>query len=571
MAARTPSRESGCDVTAAKLRVTGSIRFAVLRADRVPAPWEEASISRLLDIGCELVAIVTVADHRAKSSVLERFAERLAQGPRGSMALWPNETSATRVRLAQGAPVEAIRLLQLDFVLAFEAPDTFLWLLAHPDTVARDGIWTHAFAVGGQHATLPEGFDAVDQGKALAAVSLVRLGSSGAVVRLEEEWLRVETHSYRRTRLALTSAAADLAVRYLRRVQTAQVGDPAPDAGRPPLGLAATHHRRALAVVRLLARLFVRTLAEILRRALFRQDWNVGVVQRPISEVLTGLDARDIEWLPQREGDTFLADPFGMPLADGNCLVLAEEFVGASARGRIVAATIDGSRYVHAPQPVLELDTHLSYPFIVAADDGWFFTPESSAAAEVASYRLDSTSGPAVRSDTLLEDFAAVDPTLVEYDGRWWLFATDGRVNADGHLHVWHGDGPRGPWTAHELNPVKCDVRSARPGGTPFTIDGVLYRPAQDDGGAYGGALVINRIDRLTPVAFEETVVARLDPDPHGPYPSGIHTISSAGALLLVDGKRYRFSPMTKLRRRLSRWSVQVSPLRVRLWPRRPR
>jgi hypothetical protein len=98
---------------------------------------------------------------------------------------------------------------------------------------------------------------------------------------------------------------------------------------------------------------------------------------------------------------------------------------------------------------------------------------------------------------------------------------------------------------------VKCDVRSARPGGTPFIVDGILYRPAQDDSATYGGSIVINRVDRLTTETFEETAVARLEPDPDGPYPAGIHTLSAVGGWILVDGKRDRFAPLAKLRRRM--------------------
>ncbi len=39
-------------------------------------------------------------------------------------------------------------------------------------------------------------------------------------------------------------------------------------------------------------------------------------------------------------------------------------------------------------------------------------------------------------------------------------------------------------------------------------LDGALYRPAQDCSVTYGGAVVINRIDRLTPEEFSEQPVS---------------------------------------------------------------
>ncbi len=47
-------------------------------------------------------------------------------------------------------------------------------------------------------------------------------------------------------------------------------------------------------------------------------------------------------------------------------------------------------------------------------------------------------------------------------------------------VHVARTGARSDPWVAHARNPVKTDARSARPGGTPFVVDGVLYRPGQD-------------------------------------------------------------------------------------------
>ncbi len=53
---------------------------------------------------------------------------------------------------------------------------------------------------------------------------------------------------------------------------------------------------------------------------------------------------------------------------------------------------------------------------------------------------------------------------------------------------------------------------------------------------------MINRINRLSPSAFDEEAVAVVEPDPAGPYPQGLHTISKVGDFTLVDGKRFEFS-----------------------------
>ena len=129
----------------------------------------------------------------------------------------------------------------------------------------------------------------------------------------------------------------------------------------------------------------------------------------------------------------------------------------------------------------------------------------------------------------LLENFAGADATVYRHEGRWWLFVGNHDDQDEAKLFIFHAADLRGPWLPHAANPVKCDLRSARPAGPLFMLDGALHRPAQDCSVTYGGAVVVNRIDRLTPEQFSERRVKRLAPRTKGPYPHGLHTLSGAG------------------------------------------
>ncbi|HEY8475333.1 MAG TPA: hypothetical protein VIN09_00545, partial [Chloroflexota bacterium] len=144
---------------------------------------------------------------------------------------------------------------------------------------------------------------------------------------------------------------------------------------------------------------------------------------------------------------------------------------------------------------------------------------------------------------TLVEGAAVVDPTVFFFEGRWWLLGADQETGSNNTLYAWHADDLFGPWVPHRANPLKTDVRSSRPAGTPFLHEGHLYRPAQDCSTTYGGSVVINRVTRLTPSEFHEEPVAVLRPDPKGPYPHGLHHISFAGGVTVVDGCVVTFVP----------------------------
>jgi hypothetical protein len=197
---------------------------------------------------------------------------------------------------------------------------------------------------------------------------------------------------------------------------------------------------------------------------------------------------------------------------------------------------------------------HLSYPCLVEVDGRLLCIPETHEAREVALYEVEHFPDRWKQLAILVADTPALDATPFRHGDLWWLAASmPAPKGANCELHLWYAEAITGPWHAHPGNPVKVDVRSSRPGGTPFMHGGVLYRPAQDCSTTYGARTVINRILTLTPTAFCEDFAIAVDPDPHGPYPDGLHTVCAAGEVTLIDVKRSRFVP-AQFRRTLASW-----------------
>jgi len=138
----------------------------------------------------------------------------------------------------------------------------------------------------------------------------------------------------------------------------------------------------------------------------------------------------------------------------------------------------------------------------------------------------------------LLHDVLAVDPTLLEHEGRLWLFANlselGGSMNDE--LFLFSADSLHGEWRPHPRNPVVSDVRHARPAGPFFREDGQLYRPGQDCSGDYGSAFWIHRVDRLDEHDYQETPVRRVGPD-WFPGVVATHSIHRAGGFDAIDGR----------------------------------
>ena len=270
------------------------------------------------------------------------------------------------------------------------------------------------------------------------------------------------------------------------------------------------------------------------------RQWSIGLVRGPIHRFLDPGFRPRIEWIEVPSRDEYMADPFGL-LRGGRLCVLCERFDRGTKKGTLVAFDWPTHGNHAAPRAVLSLEAHASYPFLIEQDGQVYCVPETFGSQEIGLYRAESYPERWTRVATLIRGFPGVDTSLFQFDGRWWMSSTHAGA-PDRRLYLWHAEQLEGPWQPHPRNPVKDDAASARPAGTPFAWRGTLYRPAQDCSKTYGGRVTINAVEQLTPDAFEEHVHTHVEPDRHGPYRLGLHTLSSVGEVTLLDGLRNVFS-----------------------------
>lgn len=117
------------------------------------------------------------------------------------------------------------------------------------------------------------------------------------------------------------------------------------------------------------------------------------------------------------------------------------------------------------------------------------------------------------KMEKVLIEKPLVDASMFEYNGNYWIFASDHhRFGAwkNGELEIWISPSPLGPWKQHQENPVLNGAKSigARSGGRPFVHEGKLYRFGQDCGDNYGDRLRAFHVDTLTKDSFHEVEVS---------------------------------------------------------------
>ena len=282
--------------------------------------------------------------------------------------------------------------------------------------------------------------------------------------------------------------------------------------------------------------------------ALRKDIWRIGIAHAPLHELFDqrALDSAPITWLPELPSLQFMADPFGL-WRDGRLYVFAETYDYRDRIGRIEVLTFDGDLTVLNRRLVLSEPWHLSYPFLIEQDGETYMLPEANRSGALTLYRAAAFPDRWEPVTRFTFEHAPIDATPVFHSGLWWLFYTPAktRIEKFGALYVAYAERLAGPWTQHAGNPVRFDVTSARPGGTPFVRDGQLVLPVQDCSVTYGGAMRALYINKLTPELFEAEASGALYAPGSGDYREGFHTMTAAGGFTLIDAKRTHLSPLT--------------------------
>jgi hypothetical protein len=300
--------------------------------------------------------------------------------------------------------------------------------------------------------------------------------------------------------------------------------------------------------------------------------WQVGIVPAPIEALdATRLQALAgaITWLPSAGPWRYLADPFGLRRGD-TLHVFVEAFDYRTKHAVIERHELGAADLQWRSQrTVLARPFHLSYPQVFEHEGATFMVPESAQAGEVALYCGDDSLNHWQRECALLSDLPVADASLIEHQGRWWMFfslvgpgARDQR-----ELHLAHAPALTGPWKLHAGNPIRVDRSGARPAGRPFhAADGAVMLPVQDSSRSYGGATRMLRFEHL---GLDRVHCAPTGLHLHGglaraDHAVGLHTLSACQDLTLIDVKRFdhsRAKQWLDLKRRARRLIGRPAPL----------
>ena len=234
----------------------------------------------------------------------------------------------------------------------------------------------------------------------------------------------------------------------------------------------------------------------------------------------------------------FWADPFIMEYSDDN-YIFFENYSYKSKRGKISCGKINGNQLIDI-KDALDLDYHLSYPFVFEFDDEIFMIPETSAKKRLEVYKCTSFPDKWELYSTAFEGQSIVDVNVYkdEQNQNWLFFNKKFGKNCTNNdeLFIYRFDDLNfNNIESHTQNPVIIDSRKARNAGQIFNYMNNNFRPSQACMyGIYGYGLNINKIIKLTIDEYEEETVTTT----FGNFKSGLtkmHHLHQKDNLFVID------------------------------------
>ncbi|WP_394767771.1 glycosyltransferase [Ferruginibacter sp.] len=280
-------------------------------------------------------------------------------------------------------------------------------------------------------------------------------------------------------------------------------------------------------------------------------QWGIGISNGDINQLIRSKKYDlTIKWLPTDNKILSIADPFIFKSPDGNINLLYENFSMAEYGnyGKIDLIVLDQDLKPIINKRLMDIKSHLSYPFIFRENGKTYVIPEAHQSNRVVAYEFDFGSNTLINEKILINNLPLIDSSVLKYKNKYWLFATLGGSNSDhSKLYIFYADTLFGNYVSHPNNPVKESLDGSRPAGDFIFVDGEIYRPAQNCAKFYGRSITINKIISLSENEFKEEPYMDLESQKRSYYNIGIHTINSIDNIVVVDGIRFVFMPFTKV------------------------
>ena len=272
--------------------------------------------------------------------------------------------------------------------------------------------------------------------------------------------------------------------------------------------------------------------------------YEIGFLDMHDMHPKTSVLSNDIHWIQYRvnKEDGWFADPFIVSV-EGNAIeVLAEEFLYKEQKGRISLLTIirenDTFRF-ESSTPILDLTTHLSFPYIYQEKGEVYICPENCNSGGVSLYKYNPNTHQIDLVNEIIND-PLVDVQLFKANDSYYALGVKyitGSMDETKILSVYRSDELCGKYQL--VQTITNERKEERGAGLIWKEDGYYVRPAQCCEGGYGSMLIMYRLDIING-SIKESELYRYKPSRCSKNGLSLHTYNKMGNICVVDGHDYK-------------------------------
>ena len=284
--------------------------------------------------------------------------------------------------------------------------------------------------------------------------------------------------------------------------------------------------RRKTIIIKMIRQLF---------RELSKSYYTIGFVDGGMSSVMgkERLKADFIRWNVVDSEGSWFADPFILDVKEDVIEVLVEEMPAAIHKGVITKLTVDRHTWeVTGKKVILDLDHHLSFPFILRQNGEVLICPENGKSGPLKMYRYDAGRETAELCGVLCDDIVW-DSAITDIFGERYMFTA---TKDDHTLDIYRWDAERKRFVAHQQ--VASRKNDSRLAGQPFEYGGKRYYPAQVCESRYGEAVEIKEVE-----CKEDRFLVRPVKTLHSPHKTlrlGMHTLNEYKGEVVIDVRGFK-------------------------------
>lgn len=264
-----------------------------------------------------------------------------------------------------------------------------------------------------------------------------------------------------------------------------------------------------------------------------------------------------VKWLDLNGySEGWFADPFLIEVTDKSIKLLAEEWNYNLGHGRISLLEVAKNGYkLISVKPILELQTHLSFPYPFEFNGKSYICPENYQSGKSIVYEYDRLNHKILQNQIVLVEKPLLDVQIFEHNGNWYLTGVEYRTGEQEDtrtLLIYKADTPFGPFKHIDTETAEsCTNRGA---GLVYKIDNKIFRPSQCcENGQYGTAVILKEIE-LKNNKLSQTEIGRISSIRNKRNGLVLHTFNQMDEITVIDGNDYNYGKIG----RFTEWAIKT-------------